>query len=77
MSDIQNIPKEVLKKNKEQNQPKTTKQERRKKLHKFKDEAKKAWGKPFTSVGICLKDCANKYIRCWECYRFNCYKEIK
>lgn len=50
MSDSQNIPKEILKKNEQTNKCKTTKAERRKKFNKFKDIAHKSFG-PINSVG--------------------------
>jgi hypothetical protein len=55
----------------QQNLPKTSRAERRKKFGKFKDTARKCFGKPTVCVGICLKDCLNRDIKCDECYRFS------
>jgi hypothetical protein len=51
VSDSPNIPKEILKKNEQQNKCKTTKAERRKKFAKFKDIAHKSFG-PTNSTGF-------------------------
>lgn len=59
------------------NNCKTTKEQRRKKLDRFKDTAHKCFGSPFTSVGICLKKCKNKNICCNDCFRFSNFEEIK
>jgi len=56
---------------------KTTRSERLAKFNRFKDTAHKCFGNPFTKVGICLKKCSNKDIKCNECYRFSELKEIK
>jgi hypothetical protein len=56
---------------------KTTKAERRKKFNKFKDTAHKCFGEPFTVVGVCLKKCSNRKIKCNKCYKFSELKEIK
>jgi len=68
---------DLKKRNIEKNACKTTKAQRRKKLDKFKDTAHKCFGNPFTVVGVCLKNCSNKNIKCEECYRFSELKEIK
>jgi hypothetical protein len=58
-----------------QDLPKTSRAERRKKFNRFKDTAHKCFGKPFTMVGICLRDCLNRDIKCNDCYRFSEFKE--
>lgn len=72
------IPQSVLKANEKNNACKSTKKERRKKVMKFADEATKVYGKfIYGYVGICLKNCLNRDIRCKKCIRFSEFKEIK
>lgn len=72
-----NIPQSVLKKNEKENACKSTKKERRKKVMRFADEAKKAWGKASVNVTICLKECLNRDKFCESCYKFSEYEELK
>lgn len=65
-----------LPKPKEKDLPKTSRAERIKKFGKFKDTLHRNFNKtPTMFVGICIKNCANKDIKCNECYRFNEFKE--
>ena len=69
------IPDRVLKENEKKYACKSTKKERKKKVMKFADEAKKAWGKPSVAVSICLKKCLNLDKKCKKCYKFSEYEE--
>jgi len=64
------IPDSVLKEN-QKYACKSTKKERRKKLMKFADLATKRCGPIRETVGICLKECLNKDIKCNECYKWS------
>lgn len=68
---------DLKKQNIKKNACKSTKTERRKKLEKFQDTAHKCFGNPFTIVGVCLKKCSNRDIKCEGCYKFSELKEIK
>lgn len=69
--------KDLKKQNEKKNATKSTKKERYKKFARFKNTAHKCFGDPFTIVGVCLRKCSNRDIKCNDCYRWSELEEIK
>jgi hypothetical protein len=62
------------------NQPKLTPKQRRKKFNKWVDmdmyHKSKGTTKPVL-VGVCIRNCVNRNIKCETCYRFSEFKEAE